>query len=34
MDSEWVKQQWQGAELGDERLTQRAIKILWVRTRL
>ena len=27
MDSEWVKQQWQGAELGDERLTQRAIKI-------
>ena len=26
-NKEWVAKQWQGAELGDERLTKRAIKI-------
>ena len=27
MDREWVEKQWQGAELGDQRLTRRAIKV-------
>jgi len=27
MDNDWVRKQWQGAQLGDKRLTKRAIKI-------
>ena len=27
MNKEWVEKQWQGAELGDKRLTKRAVKI-------
>jgi len=27
MNREWIEKQWQGAELGDKRLTKRAVRI-------